>query len=335
MNNPFLNRLANILDGLPPYQLSHEASYYNAFNRHDHTDVEPVLDHLDHFFMTGDVRDNDFEPSWIPWEGDTCGNLEAWAALTAAREQDIPLPLSQEAVARIAAEALGLPEPPAGTVLLTSLSPILNPACLLGRFDAITPQHTASVLRACADGQSPVEAWNHVSLNIRNQRLLELADMVKDLPSTSHNHFQAVDELWTPRDLRSHLSTLILDPSQSLPFVMNDGSWGGNLALWTLSRFGDHVTNHLSNTDPDQARHIAGMVLGLTYKEATALFCGLLAPDMVHPVTNEIYLTVVTRDTPSTSRNLKLLAVGAMPPAEWNHVKDILAICSLPTWTTP
>ena len=56
---------------------------------------------------------------------------------------------------------------------------------------------------------------------------------------------------------------------------------------------------------------------------------------MVHPVTNEIYLTVVTRDTPSTSRNLKLLAVGAMPPAEWNHVKDILAICSLPTWTTP
>ena len=26
MNNPFLNRLANILDGLPPYQLSHEAS---------------------------------------------------------------------------------------------------------------------------------------------------------------------------------------------------------------------------------------------------------------------------------------------------------------------
>ena len=220
---------------------------------------------------------------------------------------------------------MDLPEPPAETVLTTSQSPILNPACLLGRFDAITPQHAASVLRACADGQSPVEAWNHVSLNIRNQRLLELADMVKDLPSTSDDHFQAVDELWTPRDLRSHLSTLILDPSRGLPFVMNDGSWGGNLALWALSRFGNHVTNHLGNTDPDQVRHIAGMVLGLTYKEATALFCGLLAPDMDHPVTNETYPTVMTRDAPSTSRNLKLLAVGAMPPAEWDDVEEILA----------
>ena len=332
MNNPFLNRLANILDGLPPYQLSHEANSSDAYaETNTEIDAKPVLDHLDHFFMTGDVRDNDFEPSWIPWEGDTCGNLEAWAALTAAHEQDIPLPLSQEAVARIAAEALSLPEPPAGTILLTSLSPILNPVCLLGRFDAITPQHAASVLRACADGQSPVEAWNHVSLNIRNQRLLELADMVKDLPSTSDDHFQTVDELWSPRDLRSHLSTLILEPSRGLPFVMNDGSWGGNLTLWTLSRFGDHVTSHLGNTDPHQARHIAGMVLGLTYKEATALFCGLLVPDMDHPVTNQIYPAVGTHDAPSTNRNLKLLAAGAMPPAGWNHVEEILAICSLRT----
>ena len=328
MNNPFLNRLANILDGLPPYQLSHEASYCDAHYRDVETgtaiDAKPVLDHLDRFFMTGDVRDSDFEPSWIPWEGNTCGNLEAWAALTAAREQDIPLPLSQEAVARIAAEALDLPEPPAGTVLLTSLSPILNPACLLGRFDAVTPQHAASVLRACADGQSPVEAWNHVSLNIRNQRLLELADMVKDLPSTSDDHFQTVDELWTPHDLRSHLSTLILDPSQGLPFVMNDGSWGGNLALWTLSRFGDYVENHLGEIYPNQTRHAAGMVLGLTYLEATVLFFGSLAPDMDRPTTQKTYSTVMTRDAPSTSRNLKLLATGTMPPIEWDEVEDFL-----------
>ena len=173
------------------------------------------LTDLDSFFMTGDVRDSDFEPSWIPWEGDTCGNLEAWAALTAAREQDIPLPLSQEAVARIAAEALGLPEPPAGTVLLTSLSPILNPACLLGRFDAITPQHAASVLRACADGQSPVEAWNHVSLNIRNQRLLELAGHGERPPQHKRRPLPGRRHSGLPRDLRSHLSTLILDPSQA------------------------------------------------------------------------------------------------------------------------
>ena len=326
MNNPFLNRLANILDGLPPYQLSHEANSSDAYaETNTEIDAKPVLDHLDHFFMTGDVRDNDFEPSWIPWEGDTCGNLEAWAALTAAREQDIPLPLSQEAIAKIAAEALGLPEPPAGTVLTTSLSPILNPACLLGRFEAITPQHAASVLRACADRQSPVEAWNHVSLNIRNQRLLELADIVKNLPSTSDDHFQTVDELWwTPRDLRSHLSTLILDPSRGLPFVMNDGSWGGNLALWTLSRFGDYVENHLGEIYPNQTRHAAGMVLGLTYLEATVLFFGSLAPDMDRPATQKTYPTVMTRDAPSTSRNLKLLATGAMPPIEWGEVEDFL-----------
>ena len=286
--------------------------------------IEPVLHRLDSFFMTGDIRDSDFEPSWIPWEGTVCGNLEAWAALTAAREQDILLPLSQEAVARIAAEALALPEPPAETVLTTSQSPIFNPACLLGRFDAITPQHAASVLRACTDGQSPVEAWNHVSLNIRNQRLLELADMVKDLPSTSDDHFQTVDELWTPRDLRSHLSTLILDPSRGLPFVMNDGSWGGNLALWTLSRFGDYVENHLGEIYPNQTRHAAGMVLGLTYLEAAVLFFGSLAPDMDRPATQKTYPTVMTRDAPSTSRNLKLLATGAMPPIEWGEVEDFL-----------
>ena len=56
---------------------------------------------------------------------------------------------------------------------------------------------------------------------------------------------------------------------------------------------------------------------------------------MNHPVTNETYPTVMTRDTPSRSRNLKLLAAGAMPPAGWNHVEEILAICSLRTWTTP
>ena len=328
MNNPFLNRLANILDGLPPYQLSHEASYCDAHYRNVETgmaiDAKPVLDHLDHFFMTGDVRDSDFEPSWIPWKSDTCGNLEAWAALTAAREQDIPLPLSQEAVARIAAEALAFPEPPAGTVLLTSLSPILNPACLLGRFDAITPQHAASVLRACADGQSPVEAWNHVSLNIRNQRLLELADIVQNLPSTNSDNFPAVDTFWTTQELRSQLSTLTLDPLSSVPILMKDGSWGGNLALWTLSRFGDYVENHLGEIYPNQTRHAAGMVLGLTYLEATVLFFGSLAPDMDRPTTQKTYSTVMTRDAPSTSRNLKLLATGTMPPIEWGEVEDFL-----------
>ena len=159
MNKLFLNHLADILDGLPPYQLSLEANQYDAQHQDTNTDtgidVEPVLHHLDRFFMTGDIRNNDFEPSWIDWNGTICGNLEAWAALTAAREQDIPLPLTQEAVAQIAAEALCLPDPPTGTVLLTSLSPLLNPACLLGRFDAITPQHAAAVLRACASGENP------------------------------------------------------------------------------------------------------------------------------------------------------------------------------------
>ena len=325
MNNPFLNRLANILDGLPPYQLSHEASYCDAYaETNTEIDTKPVLDHLDHFFMTGDVRDNDFEPSWIPWEGDTCGNLEAWAALTAACEQDIPLPLTQEAIAKIAAEALVLPEPPAGTILLTSLSPILNPACLLGRFDAITPQHAASVLRACADGQSPVEAWNHVSLNIRNQRLLELADIVQNLPSTNSDNFPAVDTFWTTQELRSQLSTLTLDPLSSVPILMKDGSWGGNLALWTLSRFGDYVENHLGEIYPNQTRHAAGMVLGLTYLEATVLFFGSLAPDMDRPTTQETYPTVMTRDASSTSRNLRFLAVGAMPPIAWGEVEDFL-----------
>ena len=328
MNNSFLNRLADILDELPPYQLSHEANQYDAQNQDTNTDTDidakPVLHRLDRFFMTGDVRDNDFEPSWIPWDGIVCGNLEAWAALTATHEQDIPLPLSQEAVARIAAEALGLPEPPVGTVLSTSLSPILNPACLLGRFDAVTPQHAASVLKACAGGQSPVEAWNHVSLNIRNQRLLELADIVQDLPSTDNDDFPAVDMFWT-KELRSQLSTLTLDPLSNVPILMKDGSWGGNLALWTLSQFGDYVENHLGETYPNQARHAAGMLLGLTYLEATVLFLGSLAPDMDRfAATHETYQTVMTRDAPSTSRNLRLLAAGAMPPIEWDEVEDFL-----------
>ena len=45
---------------------------------------------------------------------------------------------------------------------------------------------------------------------------------------------------------------------------------------------------------------------------------------MNHPVTNETYPTVMTRDTPSRSRNLKLLAVGAMPPIAWSEVEDFL-----------
>ena len=328
MNDSFLNRLANILDELPPYQLSHQASYCDAHYRDVKTgtaiDAKPVLDHLDRFFMTGDIRDNDFEPSWITWNGTVCGNLEAWAALTAAREQDIPLPLSQEAVARIAAAALDPPKPPAGTVLLTSLSPLLNPACLLGRFDGVTPQHAASVLRACAGGQSPVEAWNRVNLDIRNQRLLELADIIQDLPSTDDDDFPIVNTFWATEDLRSQLSTLTLDPLSSVPILMKDGSWGGNLALWTLSRFGDYVENHLGETYPDQARHAAGMLLGLTYLEAAVLFFGSLAPDMDRPATQETYKSVMTRDAPSTSRNLRLLAAGAMPPIEWGEVEDFL-----------
>ena len=46
---------------------------------------------------------------------------------------------------------------------------------------------------------------------------------------------------------------------------------------------------------------------------------------MDHPVTNETYSTVMTRDAPSTSRNLKLLTTGTMPPIEWDDVEEILA----------
>ena len=330
MNNSFLNRLADILDELPPYQLSHEANQYDAQNQDTDTDTdidaEAVLHRLDRFFMTGDIRDNNFEPSWITWNGIVCGNLEAWAALTAAREQDIPLPLSQEAVARTAAEVLDLPKPPAGTVLLTSLSPILNPACLLGRFDGVTPQHAASVLRACAGGQSPVEAWNRVNLDIRNQRLLELAGIVQDLPCVDDPTLPDVDTYWAIEDLRSQLSTLTLDPLSSVPTLMKDGSWGGSLALWTLSRFGDYVENRLGDTYPKQTRNVASMLLGLTYLEATVLFFGSLAPDMDRPATHETYKSVMTRDAPSTSRNLRLLAAGAMPPIEWDEVEDFFSV---------
>ena len=113
MNKLFLNHLADILDGLPPYQLSLEANQYDAQHQDANTDTgidaEPVLHRLDRFFMTGDIRNNDFEPSWIDWNGTVCGNLEAWAALTAAREQDIPLPLTQEAVAQICRRSLVSP----------------------------------------------------------------------------------------------------------------------------------------------------------------------------------------------------------------------------------
>ena len=47
---------------------------------------------------------------------------------------------------------------------------------------------------------------------------------------------------------------------------------------------------------------------------------------MDHPATNETYLTVMTRDAPSTSRNLKLLTTGTMPPIEWGEVEDFLAM---------
>ena len=330
MNKLFLNHLADILDGLPPYQLSLEANQYDAQHQDANTDTgidaEPVLHRLDRFFMTGDIRNNDFEPSWIDWNGTVCGNLEAWAALTAAREQDIPLPLTQEAVAQIAAEALCLPDPPTGTVLLTSLSPLLNPACLLGRFDAITPQHAAVVLRACANGENPAETWNRISLAIRNQRLLELADIIEKLPSASGYALPSADTVWTPEELQERLSTLVFHSTPNMPVVMKDGSWGANLALWTLSRFGNYVPEHLGNITPKLARHTAGMVLGLTYLEATALFYGALIPDMDRPTTHETYQTIATQDAPSTSRSLRLLAAGAVPPIEWDDVEEFLAM---------
>ena len=57
---------------------------------------------------------------------------------------------------------------------------------------------------------------------------------------------------------------------------------------------------------------------------AAVLFFGSLAPDMDRPATQETYPTVMTRDAPSTSRNLRLLAAGAMPPIEWGEVEDFL-----------
>ena len=333
--NPRLfNDLATRLEALPAYTLEPSGPYLDEMLA-DARDPgrKPAFTTLDRFAMLADLRSNDTDKPWVTdAEGRVVGNLQAWLAQELLRSGTYPAhlaPLDPPALNHGEVNALTgyFLGPLAATGLAAlppALMPLLNPTQLYGRMDAVTAKDAGSVLRAVAKRIPPDIAWQDVGMRIRKERLKTLAGAVSTVPfiPAPRDRGQPVSQLHTHETLREKLTTFGVN-TDGLPVAMPDGSWCGDLAVWTVRLFGAFLNHHFVGPLNRPTLFSAPALIGLTNIEAAALFRGFVYPSWgVSPKVSFANLgTLRMRDTDSTVDTLNLLAAGAMPPIEWEKME--------------
>ena len=327
-SNPRLfNDLATRLEALPAYALEPDCPYVEqVLAENDEPDNRPTFASLDRFAMLADLRHADTEKPWFTdRHGRVVGNLQAWLAQELASSRTYPdhlapkdpPALDQDEVDALTGYFLG----PLGAglpALPPALLPLLNPTQLYGRMDAVTAKDAGSVLRAVAEGIPPETAWQDVSLRIRKARLLALADAVGRTPFIHHPRDKGtpVAQLCAHDTLVARLASFGVN-TDGVPWEMKDGSWCGDLAVWTVRLFGAFLPHHFVGPLNRRPLVTAPALIGLGNVEADALFRGFLYPRWgVRPNVwgSELYILRM-RDT--------------SPPGEWKPSGTVGSLPSL------
>ena len=163
------------------------------------------LDSMDGFFMWNDLKLWNRPPGFIFGDEDYfIGSIEDWA-LELVQEQRghyddyeheedrhlhwhhaaIDDEFSERDVWLLACRSLGLGERAEGCEFVVDedlAHAVFRPSRLYGRMRGVTPKMAAQVLRLCAGGMPPQDAWALLGQTIREIRLMELANVVEKAP---------------------------------------------------------------------------------------------------------------------------------------------------------
>lgn len=321
MNQDFLRLLAGRLE---------RVSWVDT--RDSETYTEEVFTGVDGFFMSADVMTAPERCDVLCYEDRIVGSIAAWAAQL-IREQggyhdegrawiEAPAELEFNEVNELAWRALGLGKMEATEeeseefVLEGHLADaLLSPPFLYGRMRGIGPGEAAAVLRRCAEGMTPQQAWALAAQELREFRLRKLADVLENTPHALDAAWGDPTPDWSSGDLDklTHFSML----SRYRPSVMRDGGWCGDLSMWAWKLYGADAERYFGYEA--NVGLAACNLLGLTPSEGSALFEVRLSPEGEVGVNATTFCHVLTPSL--AAQALRDVADGVFPSFMWDDVQ--------------
>ena len=323
MNHEFMRLLAQRLERVPWVDARFEECTFGG-----------AFEGVDGFFMGLDLMRLEGTSQVFGFRDRRLGSIEAWSVQLIHEQRgyhdqhqawiDVePLGMALHEAARLALLALGLGEEEQIEGEFSSLvmdgyvsAALLSPPFLHGRMRGIGPRDAAGVLRRCADGMTPQDAWMLAAQELRASRLKELAGVLRTAP---HAVMAAWDEpapSWSSQDLARLSDFSML--SRYRPSLMPDGAWCGDLAMWAWKLYGADAEYYFGE-EPDVGL-TASILLGLTSFEGAALFEGEVAPAAAQDFSALAFCAGLTPELAADA--LEAVAEGVFPSFMWEHLQD-------------
>ena len=308
--------------------------------------VLEFFDSMDGFFMSNDLKFWNRPPGFIFGDEDYfIGSVEDWAVELIQEQRGyyddydhegdralhwhdaaIDNEFSERDVWLLACRSLGLGEKDGGGEFVADeelANALFRPSTLYGRMRGVTPKMAVEVLRLCAGGMSPQDAWALLGQTLREIRLMELAGVVeKTSPGLP---VEKVAE-WSHEDLVNKLTHFSMLHRYE-PRVTVQGDWCGDLSLWAYRLYG--ATAELSfGADARGSGPVApSAFLGLGLMEGVALFEALVSPDTPGEPDYDALHGMLTPEI--AAQVLRGEAGGVFPAVAWEAVYDRLGLEAL------
>ena len=321
MNVEFMRLLAQRLERVPWIEI-----------RVSDTWTEESFDELDGFFMSADLMSAPARCDVLCYGDSRVAAIAGWAAQLISEQggyhdQDkawieAPAELQFDQVNELAWRALGLgkfertEEGTAEFVLEGHMADaLLSPPFLHGRMRGIGPEAAAAVLRRCADGMTPQQAWVLAAQELREFRLRRLADVLDETPHALDAAWGGPEPDWSDGDLDklTHFSML----GRCRPTLMKDGSWCGDLSMWAWKLYGVDWLRYFG-FDADVGV-TAATLMGLTPSEGSALFEGRVTPEAEAGLNLTAFWHALTPAL--AAQGLRDVAEGVFPSFMWDDVQ--------------
>ena len=328
MNTSFMRLLAERLEHLDWVEVVPEECRFVEF-----------FDSMDGFFMSGDLKFWLRAPGFIFGDEDYfIGSVEDWAvqlvqerqgyyrdyAGKADREDSwvrvvIDDEFTEREVWSLACRTLGLGERGDDGVFVVDeglANALLRPSGLYGRMRGVTPQMAGEVLRLCAGGVEPKDAWALVGQVLRDSRLRELAEVVQK--SDARVPCRQVED-WSYPELREKLRYFSMEVPYS-PWLNADGAWGGGLAVWAYAVYGATADLSFGPSLHRELPVVSSALLGLTVVEGLSLFEAGVSPKIQVEVDAKDFQKILTPDV--GAEVLRNVADGMFPSVAWDSIYD-------------
>ena len=304
------------------------------------------FDSMDGFFMSSDLKFSNRPPGFIFGDEDYfIGSIEDWAVELVQeqrgyyddydREEDRHLywhdaaiddEFSERDVWLLACRSLGLGERTEGCEFVVDAElahALFRPSALYGRMRGVTPKMAAEVLRLCAGGMPPQDAWALLGQALREIRLMELAGVVEKASAGVPVEKVAA---WSHQDLVNRLTHFSMLQRHE-PWVTAQGEWCGDLSLWAYRLYGANAELSFGTEARARGPAAPSAFLGLGLMEGVALFEALVSPDVPGEPDFDALRRTLTPEI--ASGVLRRVAGGVFPAVAWEAVYDRLGLEAL------